>query len=362
MADNSKTVRIGIIGCGGIANGKHLPSLAKLGNVQVVAFCDIIESKAQAAAKEYGAPGAKVYSDYKKMLAAGGFEVVHVCTPNDSHAPITIDALRAGNHVMCEKPMAKTAADARRMVETAKQTGKKLTVGYQSRHRPDSQYLYNACRKGDLGEIYFAKGHAIRRRAVPTWGVFLDEEKQGGGPLIDIGTHALDLTLWLMDNYEVKYVVGNTYRKLADRENAANAFGPWDPKQFTVEDSAFGFITMKNGATIILESSWALNTLDVREAQTTLCGTEGGADMVGGLRINGENQSRLWETKVDTRAGGVAFYSGASESDTDREARLWIEAVLNDTPPVVLPEQACVVSEILEAIYTSARTGQPVTF
>jgi len=361
-ADKSSTVRIGIIGCGGIANGKHLPSLAKLGNVEVVAFCDIIEEKAQAAAKEYGARGAKVYADYKKMLDAGGFEVVHVCTPNDSHAPITINALQAGNHVMCEKPMAKTAADARRMVETAKQTGKKLTVGYQSRHRPDSQYLYNACRKGDLGEIYFAKGHAIRRRAVPTWGVFLDEEKQGGGPLIDIGTHALDLTLWLMDNYEVKYVVGNTYRKLADRENAANAFGPWDPKQFTVEDSAFGFITMKNGATIILESSWALNTLDVREAQTTLCGTEGGADMVGGLRINGENQSRLWETKVDTKAGGVAFYSGASESDTDREARLWIEAVINDTPPVVLPEQACVVSEILEAIYTSARTGQPVMF
>ena len=88
----------------------------------------------------------------------------------------------------------------------------------------------------------------------------------------------------------------------------------------------------------------------------------GGADMVGGLRINGENQSRLWETKVDTKAGGVAFYSGASESDTDREARLWIEAVLNDTPPVVLPEQACVVSEILEAIYTSARTGQSVMF
>lgn len=355
-------VRIGIIGCGGIANGKHLPSLAKLDNVQVVAFCDIIESKAQEAAKEYGAPGAKVYVDYKKMLDAGGFEVVHVCTPNDAHAPITIDALEAGNHVMCEKPMAKTAADARRMVEAAKRTGKKLTIGYQSRHRPDSQYLYEACRRGELGEIYYAKAHAIRRRAVPTWGVFLDEEKQGGGPLIDIGTHALDLTLWLMDNYDVKYVVGSAYHKLSQRENAANAWGPWDPKKFTVEDSAFGFITMQNGATIVLESAWALNTLDVREAQTTLCGTEGGADMVGGLRLNGENQSRLYTTQVELKSGGAAFYEGKSETDTDREARLWIEAVLNDTPPVVLPSQACVVSEILEAIYESARTGQPVTF
>jgi predicted dehydrogenase len=362
LASNSDSVRVGIIGCGGIANGKHMPSLKKVKQAQMVAFCDIEEERARQAAEEYGEAGATVHADYRRLLDDKTIDVVHVCTPNDSHAPITIAALEAGKHVMCEKPMAKTADGARQMRDAAKRTGKKLTIGYQSRQRPDSQYLYNACRRGDLGEIYFAKGHAIRRRAVPTWGVFLDEEKQGGGPLIDIGTHALDLTLWLMDNYQVKSVMGATYRKLADRENAANAFGPWDPKQFTVEDSAFGFITMQNGATIILESSWALNTLDVREAQSTLCGTEGGADMVGGLRINGEDQSRLWEKKIDTKAGGVAFYSGASESESDREARLWIEAVINDTPPVVLPEQACVVSEILEAIYASARTGQPVLF
>jgi predicted dehydrogenase len=222
--------------------------------------------------------------------------------------------------------------------------------------------LHTICRRGDLGEIYYAKAHAIRRRAVPTWGVFLDEEKQGGGPLIDIGTHALDLTLWMMDNYQPRMVVGNAYHKLSQRENAANAWGPWDPKQFTVEDSAFGFVTMQNGATIVLEASWALNTLDVREAQCTLCGTEGGADMIGGLRINGENLGRMYETKVDLSAGGVAFYSGASEKDYEREARLWIEAVVNDTEPVVLPEQALVVSEILEAIYESSRTGKPVFF
>ena len=127
---------------------------------------------------------------------------------------------------MCEKPMAKTADDARKMVETAKRTGKKLTIGYQNRYRPDSEYLYTLCRNGELGEIYFAKAHAVRRRAVPTWGVFLNEEEQGGGPLIDIGTHALDLTLWMMDNYEVKSVMG-VYHKLSGRENAANR-GPWD--------------------------------------------------------------------------------------------------------------------------------------
>ena len=165
---------------------------------------------------------------------------------------------------LCEKPMAKTVADAQRMID-AQRTGKKLTIGYQNRFRPDSIYLHKACRRGDLGDIYFAKAHAIRRRAVPTWGVFLNEEEQGGGPLIDIGTHALDLTLWMMDNYKVKSVKG-VYKKLGDQGKQAMP-GAMGSKEYTVEDSAFGFIQMENGATIILESSWALNSLDVDEAK-----------------------------------------------------------------------------------------------
>ena len=355
-------LKIGIIGCGGIANGKHMPSLAKLEQVEMTAFCDIVIERAKEAADKYGVPGAKVYEDYTQLLEDSSIDVVHVCTPNDSHAEITIAALEAGKHVMCEKPMAKTAADARKMLEAAKRTGKKLTIGYNNRFRPDSQHLYQLCREGVLGDIYFAKAHALRRRAVPTWGVFLDEEKQGGGPLIDIGTHALDLTLWMMDNYEPKAVLGTAYHKLSKRENAANACGPWDPEKFTVEDSAFGMITMKNGATIILESSWALNVLDYDEAKCTLAGTEGGADMKGGLRINGEHLGRLYTQEVELKSGGVAFYEGRKESASDLEARLWIDAILNDTEPVVKPEQALVVSEILEAIYESARTGKAVYF
>jgi predicted dehydrogenase len=330
--------------------------------VELVAFCDIVPERARQAAEQFGVQGARVYESYQELLQDGSIDVVHVCTPNDSHAEITIAALESGKHVMCEKPMAKTAHDARRMLEAAKRTGKKLTIGYNNRFRPDSQHLHKVCEDGTLGEIYYAKAHAVRRRAVPTWGVFLDEEKQGGGPLIDIGTHALDLALWMMNNYKPKVVLGKAYHKLSQRENAANAWGPWDPKQFTVEDSAFGMILMENGATIVLESSWALNTLDVKEAKVTLHGTEGGADMEDGLRINGESHSRLYTQEVDLNAGGVAFYSGSTETDPDLEARLWIESVINDTDPVVLPEQALVVSEILEAIYESSKTGKAVYF
>lgn len=357
-----KLVKVGIIGCGGIANGKHMPSLKKLKNVEMVAFCDIIEERAEKAAKKFGVEDAKCYTDYKELLADQEIEVVHVCTPNKSHSFISIDAMESGKHVMCEKPMAKTAVEAKAMVEAAERTGKKLTIGYQSRYREDSAYLKRACDNDELGEIYFAKAHALRRRAVPTWGVFLDEEEQGGGPLIDIGTHALDLTLWMMNNYKPKMVVGSVYKKLGDQTETANAWGDWDPEEYTVEDSAFGFITMQNGATISLESSWALNTLDIGEAKTSLCGTKAGADMKEGLRINGVKYNKQYVEKPALGADGVDFYDGEAEEPQEREARLWIEAVVNDTEVVVKPEEAYVVTQILEAIYESAKTGKPVMF
>ncbi|MBC1692002.1 Gfo/Idh/MocA family oxidoreductase [Listeria welshimeri] len=356
------TLKVGIIGCGGIANGKHMPSLFKAKKAEMVAFCDIVLEKAEAAAKEFGAENASVYTNYMELLQDKSIDVIHVCTPNISHAEISIAAMEAGKHVMCEKPMAKTTAEAKSMIEASERTGKKLTIGYQNRFRKDSDYLHQVCENGELGDIYYAKAKAIRRRAVPTWGVFLDEEAQGGGPLIDIGTHALDLTLWMMDNYKPKYVVGNSYHKLAKKENAANAWGSWDPNKFTVEDSAFGFITMENGATIVLEASWALNTLDVGEARTSLSGTEGGADMEEGLRINGEAHSQMFEKKIQLEAGGVDFYDGTGDDPALIEAEQWLEAILNDTNPVVKPEQALVVTQILEAIYESSKTGQPVYF
>ncbi len=358
----TKVLKIGIIGTGGIANGKHLPALKKVEGVELVAFCDLVPERAKKAADKFGTPDAKIYYDYRELLKDATIDVVHVCTPNDSHAEIAIAALEAGKHVNCEKPMAKKAADAARMLETAKRTGKKLTIGYQSRFRADSQYLYNAIRAGELGEVYYARAHAIRRRAVPTWGVFLDAEKQGGGPLIDIGTHALDLTLWMMDNYAPKAVLGSTFRKLGDNENAANAWGPWDPKQFTVEDSAFGFITMQNGAVIQLESSWAINLVETDEAKCTLAGTLAGADMRHGLRINGEKNGRLYDTTIQIGGGGVAFFDSKGVEAEVVEMNVWIDAIRNDTDVIVKPEQAYVVSQILEAVYESAATGKAVYF
>ena len=358
----AEKLRVGMIGCGGIANNKHLPNLKGTGRAEVVAFCDIVESKAIDSAKKFGTADAKVYTDYKKLLDDSTIDIIYVCTPNKSHSFITIDSLESGKHVMCEKPMAKTAKEARAMVEAAKRTGKVLTIGYQHRYDKESQYLKKAVLNDDLGDIYFAKAHALRRRAVPTWGVFLNEEEQGGGPLIDIGTHALDLTLWLMNNYKPKSVMGNVYKKLNGNGNCGNVFGVWKPEEFTVEDSAFGFITMENGATISLEASWALNVLDYSEAKATLCGTKAGADMKNGVRFNGDHLGCLYETSPTLGGGGVAFFEGGSSDPRIQEQEVFLDAITKGTPLIIEPEQACVVTEILEAIYESAKTGKLVTF
>lgn len=356
-------VKAGIIGCGGIATNKHLPAIRKTNRVELVAFCDIIEEKAIKAKHDFGTESSHIYTDYKELLAKETeIDVIYVLTPNRSHSELSIAAMRAGKHVMCEKPMAKTYQEAKEMVKVSKETGKILTIGYQNRYREDSTYLKKACQNGDLGDIYYAKAHAVRRRAVPTWGVFLNELEQGGGPLIDIGTHALDLTLWMLDNYEPYMVVGSVYKKLGNQTETGNAWGDWNQDEFTVEDSAFGFIKMKNGCTIYLESSWALNTLDVDEAKTSLCGTKAGADMKHGLRINSVKYNKQIVEQPDLGAGGAAFFDGSTANPEDIEQTTFLDAVTKGSELVVKPEQALVVTQILESIYESARTNQPIYF
>ncbi|MBQ8441604.1 MAG: Gfo/Idh/MocA family oxidoreductase [Clostridia bacterium] len=358
-----KKTRIGIIGCGGIANGKHMPALKKVDDCEMVAFCDIVPERAEKAAADYGIEGAKAYTDYKELLKDQTIDVIHVLTPNRSHSFITVDALEAGKHVMCEKPMAINSAEAKKMLDAAERTGKLLTIGYQNRFRPDSIYMKQEAKDGTFGDIYYAKATALRRRAVPTWGVFLNEYEQGGGPLIDIGTHALDLTLWVMNNYKPKYCVGTTYHKLNKDTNQGNAWGNWDPEKFTVEDSAFGFIVMENGATIVLESAWALNTLDRREAVTSVCGTLAGGDMLDGLRINGIRNNVQYTLTPNFKGSGAAFNDAKKgETASELEARLWIAAVRGGAAPITKPEQAFCVTRILEGIYESAKTGKPYYF
>jgi predicted dehydrogenase len=352
-----KQLKVGIIGCGFVANGKHLPSLARQEGVEVVAFCDPLLERAHYSALKFGKPDALVCTDYQKMLTRQDIDIIQVCTPNYSHCEDTIAALQAGKHVMCEKPMAMTAAEAKAMLDAAKATGRLLTIGYQNRFREDSQLLKSLCEQGVLGEIYYAKAFATRRRGVPTWGVFMDKEKQGGGPLIDLATHALDLTLWMMDNYEPEVVMGSTYNKIAKIGSLANSMGPWDPAAYEVEDSAFGFFS--------------------NEAMTMLCGTKAGADMFPPngpivrtadfqtapsyhIRVNGENAGKLYIQNYTMPEAFIGNGEREQFAGGTLEMTTWIKAVRGEGELVVKPEQAYTVTRILEAIYRSAARGEAV--
>ena len=364
-----KKLKIGIIGCGGIANQKHFPVLKDLNELcELVAFCDLVEERAVSAAKEYGIREPRILADYRELAALPEVDAVYVLTPNVSHRLITVAAFENGKHVLCEKPMAATTEDAEAMVAAWRKSGKKFTVGYQNRFRPEVQMLKRTCAAGELGEIYYAKAHAIRRRAVPTWGVFQNRALQGGGPLIDIGTHALDITLWMMENYEPVSVMGSVFNKLGSLTQAVegNMFGPWDTEAFEVEDSAFGMVRMKNGAVINVEASWAINMLDSREASTTLCGTLAGAEIRSGISypvdkviINRGHNGVLTEETI-TGTGNIAYFEGDSNAPGNLEGRQFLESILHDTKPLVEPEQALVVTKILDAIYRSAESGREV--
>ena len=369
-------LKVGFIGCGGIANGKHFPGMEQQSELaEMVAFCDLVKERAERAAAKYGTPDAKVYTDYREILADKSIDAVFVLTPNVSHAEITCAALESGKHVLCEKPMAATEADAKKMLEARDKSGKLLTIGYQYRHFPVNQVAKKTIDDGWLGDIYYAEALYLRRRGVPTWGVFTDKSKQGGGPLIDIGTHALDLTLFLMNNYEPQYVVGTSFEKLGrtlDPEHQGQTRrdmtpDAWDPNTYEVEDLAVGQIKMKNGAVIDLKASWALNMAEdagaFGDAKVKLCGMKGGLDThTGVVRLNHVVAGQLAMTTIGKKVEAYIPGFTGGKPPVSLEHQIFVEAILGKRDLFVTADQAYVVTKILDAIYQSSKTNKPVYF
>jgi predicted dehydrogenase len=357
--------KIGIVGCGGIAFGKHLPNIKEISNVEITAFCDIVIERAEDAAKQYGIPGSKTYLDYKDLLKDDSLTAVYVLTPNCSHAEITVAALDAGKHVMCEKPMAMNGAEADAMCEAAKRNNKILTIGYQTRSSSSFQYARDLVESGAVGDIYFAKCPAIRRRGVPGWGVFTDKEKQGGGPLIDIGTHSIDACLYVMNNYDVESVMGAVYQKLAKTSYLSNDMGIYDPEKITTEDFATAFVRFKNGATMIITASWCLN--DVTQNHTVICGTKAGLELDtpegrSVVKMNGDLNGSLYTQTIRTNNRMRNYVKEENYNPEQYEQRQFWSAITNGTEILTKPEQAAVVTKIIEAVYKSSETGKAVYF
>ncbi|MBI2844039.1 MAG: Gfo/Idh/MocA family oxidoreductase [Armatimonadetes bacterium] len=340
-------IKVGVIGCGGIARRRHFPALLAQPDVEVVAACDVDENCVQSVASEFGVP--RVFSDYKDMLSMDEMDAVDICTPNFVHMAPTIAALEAGKHVLVEKPIARNAAEAARMVEAARKSGTKLMVAHCFRFRSDSQALKRFVDGGAMGEIYYARVHAIRRRGIPSWGVFTDKEKQGGGPLIDIGVHILDTALWLMGYPRPVSASAMTYAKFGKRPGVIGLWGQWDYNNFTVEDFAAGFVRFENGASLTIESSFAAN-IEKDSMNFCILGTEGGCQF-DPLKIFREEHGTLVDL-TPTCLPTVDMYQA--------EVRAFLDSIWNDTEPAVTGEQALTVAKVLDAIYESSERGAEV--
>ena len=350
-------LKVGVIGIGVIATTKHIPALMKRDDVEIIALCDIEKEKAEKAAKDFGL-NAQIYTDYRELCAREDIDVVHVCTPNPLHCPITLEALDHGKHVHCEKPLACTYADAEKMVEKAKQVGKKLTSGLQWRYNAAPLEMKRMIQNGELGEVYYVKSQQLRPRRLPAYGVYTNKELNGGGVLMDGGPHSIDLAMWLTDNYDVATVRGVTFDKMKDYPEG-NDLGPWDPENFDVEDTAMAMITMKNGMLIYMETAWITNMLqEAPGVVASVAGTKAGVDMVGPGFETSVRTTKMIDGKLTTEIRTIDEPVNMNEYDINH----WIDAIQNGGDPAVLPEQAATVTKVIEAIYESARTGKTVVF
>ena len=319
----------------------HANGYKKCPDVEIRAFCDIDRGRAERSAQEYGARD--VYTDFAEMMKDAQIDAVSVTTPNSLHAPVAIAAFEAGKHVICEKPLAANAREGAAMVESAKKAGKIFMMGFNNRFRGDTQLLKKCVERGDLGEIYYAKTGWLRRKGTPGMGSwFTTRALSGGGPLIDLGVHVLDLTLWLMGNPKPVYVLGSSYAK----------FGPEMARQqgatYDVEDLAVGMVKLENGATVVVDASWHSH-VERERIYTQLVGTKGGAEF-DPLRIY---------TDVNGNSADIQLQH-PNLSGHEMEIIHFVECIREGKTPIATGEHGLHIQLILDAIYESARTGKGV--
>lgn len=356
MKKASKPVRVALIGVGGIAQQFHLNSFTSMEDqCEVVALSDVADKTLKEMGKKYGVE--TLYSDYKKMLKEQKPDAVVISTPNALHCKIACDCIKAGSHVFIEKPMAINAEECKTILRTAKKEDRIVQIALQWRFLGATAFLKQFIDSGKFGDVYFARAQALRRRGVPTWGVFIDKEKQGGGPLIDIGVHILDLTLYLMGYPKPVSVSAQTWNALGTDPQLYNRWGDYDRKAFTVEDFAVGFIRFENGAVVSLESSFMANLEDDPFA-TQLFGTKAGAVVkpfdAQPLEIYTEVDRQLFDLKPRNLPDLPSPYLA--------EARAFVEAVATGKESPVPGEQGLILNAIFDAMYASSETGkeQPV--
>jgi predicted dehydrogenase len=338
-------LKLGVIGAGGIFKNAHAPAWLAHPEIEIIAISDPIEKIAKTFSQEYGIP--HVFTDYREILALDEIDVVDICTPNILHSEIAIAALKVGKHVFCEKPDAVNAEEALKMSDTANKSGKVLMVMRNNRFNPSSQFMKKYVDAGHMGEIYTGRCGWVRRRGIPgRGGWFTNKKLSGGGPLIDLGVHFIDVVMWLMGDPKPVAVVGATYNHFANTEEKSSG-------SFDVEDLASGFIRFNNGASLQIEFSWASN-IEEEMNYYELRGTKSGVSFKNGdLKIFSEIEGTL----VDI----VPRLPDQQISNHTSNINHFIDVLQQRAEPIIRPEHGVHMIEILSAIYESARIGKEVS-
>jgi predicted dehydrogenase len=356
--------RVAVIGTGMIANAAHIPAWKDLKeDVEIVGVADVRPEAARETAARYDIP--HHYSDPQKMLDELKPDLVSVCTPNVYHKPWSIAALKAGAHVLCEKPIATHLSDAMEMYATAKATGKRLFASQSLRFMNAFQAARDMVASGALGDIYYCEINSIRRRGVPKWGFFHMMEHNAGGPLCDLGVHILDFLFWTIGNPKVVTASASTYMKLANQDEGLvtsladsgapiGVFTPrkYDWREFDEEDFAAGFLRLQNGASVVIKTSWAINLPE--NFTISIAGTRGGLQLPPVKIFN--NQDR-YQGEVSLRVlpdRDVAF-SGHYGLTANV-----IRCLRGEEEALIKQDEVLNVVRAIDALYRSAASGKEV--
>lgn len=341
-------VRVGIIGAGNIAQNAHIPSYLKQKDVEIIAVCDINESRAKEVANKYDIK--YVTSSFQELISIEEVDAVSICTGNNFHQPAAVAAANAGKHILCEKPMAMNVEEAESMLRAAKENNIIFMMGFVNRFRADSKVIKALSDAGKFGDIYSAKACWLRRRGTPL-GWFTNLSKSGGGPVIDIGVHVIDLAWYFMGKPKPVRVSAVTYNKIGNYQT--KGVSRWtaldtDNLVFETEDSASGLIRFDNGASMSFEVSWAINAKDTG-MYTQIFGSKAGA-RINPLEIYSEEENYLMDSTPIVR----------DENAFDNQIRHFIDCVKEGKQPISPAEDGYLVQKILNGIYDSAKLGKEV--
>jgi predicted dehydrogenase len=346
----TEKLRIGLIGTGGIVRHAHLnPGWRAVPNAEVVAACDINQESVRMLAADFDIP--TVFTDFNEMLKMDEIDAVDICTPNKVHTPAVIAALEAGKHVLCEKPLAVSTKEILAMRDALRKTDRILMTAQHFRFQENSVAIKSWIEAGALGEVYHARVNATRRNWLPTSPGFIDPKLSGGGPCMDIGVHALDTALWLMNFPKPVRVTGRAHTNFAKGFDIPGGWGEWDRTLFGVEDFASGFIHFANGSTMALEASW-LQHQEKEEINATLQGKKAGIRWP-----TGHFHTVVNRTLVD---GVVLPHANRKPAHTE-EILAFADAIRTGKPSPVPVEQTIYVIAILEAIMQSSQLNHEVT-